>query len=82
MHECYIAEALRLYLVGISGLEPETSRLSGGCSNQLSYKPDWKPVDGRELRFSDDGMRLSKKPALARRNVFGKSIAAATGNAI
>ena len=25
--------------VGLSGLEPETSRLSGGCSNQLSYKP-------------------------------------------
>ena len=27
------------YLVGLSGLEPPTSRLSGGCSNQLSYKP-------------------------------------------
>ena len=26
-------------LVGSSGLEPPTSRLSGGCSNQLSYKP-------------------------------------------
>ena len=26
-------------MVGLSGLEPETSRLSGGCSNQLSYKP-------------------------------------------
>ncbi len=26
-------------LVGLSGLEPPTSRLSGGCSNQLSYKP-------------------------------------------
>ena len=25
--------------MGLSGLEPETSRLSGGCSNQLSYKP-------------------------------------------
>ena len=28
-----------LPLVGSSGLEPPTSRLSGGCSNQLSYKP-------------------------------------------
>ena len=26
-------------MVGLSGLEPETFRLSGGCSNQLSYKP-------------------------------------------
>ena len=26
-------------LVGSSGLEPPTSRLSGVCSNQLSYKP-------------------------------------------
>ncbi len=28
-------------MVGLSGLEPETSRLSGVCSNQLSYKPMW-----------------------------------------
>ncbi len=27
-------------LVGLSGFEPETSRLSGVCSNQLSYKPN------------------------------------------
>ena len=27
------------YLVGTSGLEPPTSRLSGVCSNQLSYVP-------------------------------------------
>ena len=27
------------YLVGPSGLEPLTSRLSGVCSNQLSYRP-------------------------------------------
>ena len=26
-------------LVGLSGLEPPTSRLSGGRSNRLSYKP-------------------------------------------
>ena len=26
-------------MVGLSGLEPPTSRLSGVCSNQLSYKP-------------------------------------------
>ena len=25
--------------MGLNGLGPSTSRLSGGCSNQLSYKP-------------------------------------------
>ena len=25
--------------MGLCGLEPQTSRLSGGCSNQLSYMP-------------------------------------------
>ena len=29
------------YLVGSSGLEPPTSRLSGVRSNRLSYKPAW-----------------------------------------
>ena len=28
-------------LVGSNGLGPSTSRLSGVCSNQLSYKPVW-----------------------------------------
>jgi hypothetical protein len=27
--------------VGLSGLEPLTSRLSGVRSNHLSYRPDW-----------------------------------------
>jgi hypothetical protein len=26
-------------VVGLTGFEPVTSRLSGGCSNQLSYRP-------------------------------------------
>lgn len=31
-----------LKLVGLSGLEPLTSRLSGVCSNHLSYRPSEK----------------------------------------
>ena len=34
-----IFESARPNLVGLSGLEPPTSRLSGGRSNQLSYNP-------------------------------------------
>ena len=33
-------------LVGLSGLEPPTSRLSGVRSNRLSYKPMWFPASG------------------------------------
>ena len=29
----------KILVVGRSGLEPPTSRLSGECSNQLSYEP-------------------------------------------
>ena len=49
-------------LVGLSGLEPPTSRLSGGCSNQLSYKP----VDlfGGVHSGGDDGIR-THDPLLA-----------------
>ncbi len=34
-------------MVGLSGLEPLTSRLSGVCSNHLSYKP--APSSGRHF---------------------------------
>ena len=38
-------------IVVLSGLEPPTSRLSAGCSNQLSY---------RTLRYTSTMLKLSK----------------------
>ena len=35
----YILNLWNFFQVGLSGLEPPTSRLSGVRSNQLSYKP-------------------------------------------
>ena len=32
-------DPVKLSDMGLSGLEPPTSRLSGACSNLLSYKP-------------------------------------------
>ena len=39
--ECIDGTTYRLNCIGVgpSGLEPPTSRLSGVCSNQLSYRP-------------------------------------------
>ena len=36
-------------MVGLTGLEPVTLRLSSACSNQLSYTPIADPI--RNLRF-------------------------------
>ena len=40
-----------LLLVGLRGLEPPTSRLSGVRSNHLSYKPIWFSASGRRFRL-------------------------------
>ena len=50
-----------MLLVGSSGLEPPTSRLSGVRSNQLSYKPILKSFD-----FSGDEEIRTLDPLLAR----------------
>ena len=39
-------------VVGLSGFEPLTSRLSGGRSNQLSYRPDIRGGRARQLPHS------------------------------
>ena len=52
---------LSLLGVGLSGLEPPTSRLSGVRSNQLSYKPILKSFD-----FSGDEEIRTLDPLLAR----------------
>ena len=35
--------------MGLSGIEPETSRLSGARSNRLSYKPMRSALQGRDV---------------------------------
>ena len=38
----YTPTSFVFFMVGLGGLEPPTSRLSGVRSNQLSYKPTYK----------------------------------------
>ena len=50
-------------LVGSSGLEPPTSRLSGVRSNRLSYEPIWFEV---RSPFGGDERDRTADPLLAR----------------
>ncbi len=58
--ECSTTELLRnnnALMVGLSGLEPPTSRLSGVRSNQLSYRPNFYGAgeENRTLIISLEG---------------------------
>ena len=57
-------------MVGLGGLEPPTSRLSGVRSNHLSYKPMLVFGDGRRFRlptpFGGDEEDRTPDPLLAR----------------
>ena len=53
-------------MVGLDGLEPSTSRLSGARSNHLSYRPFWPTVAYSFISIfgGDDGIR-THDPLLA-----------------
>ena len=59
-------------MVGLSGLEPLTSRLSGVRSNQLSYRPE----------FGGDEENRTPDPLLARQVLSQLSYAPKSGFAI
>ncbi len=46
------SRAVRLRVVGVTGVEPVTLRLSSACSNQLSYTPI-KVGGAEEIRTPD-----------------------------
>ena len=53
----------RIQVVGVTGVEPATLRLSSACSNQLSYTPAKRPrlVGGAEEGRTPD-LQLAKLP--------------------
>ena len=52
--------------VGLSGLEPPTSRLSGVRSNRLSYKPIFSGFSVRPQAFGGDKRDRTADPLLAK----------------
>ncbi len=56
-------------IVGLTGLEPVTLRLSSACSNQLSYRP----VRRLSRRIADLRLSIFDLEQLARKRVFSKS---------
>ena len=54
--ECSTTELLRNIDMGLNGLEPSTSRLSGVRSNQLSYRPIYYSLHIYYLMVGQDGI--------------------------
>ena len=52
--------------MGLNGLEPSTSRLSGGRSNQLSYKPMSFRGGPSHLSLGGDNRDRTDDPLLAK----------------
>ena len=48
-------------MVGLGGLEPPTSPLSGARSNHLSYRPKLQALDGGAYRDLTDDPLLAKQ---------------------
>ena len=53
-------------MVGSSGLEPPTSRLSAECSNQLSYEPIFQRSCSSEPERGGDERDRTDDPLLAK----------------
>ena len=55
-----------LQVVGVTGFEPVTLRLSSACSNQLSYTPArfYANLNGISLRLKVGGAEESRTPDL------------------
>ena len=58
---CDLSSIKKIEVVGLSGLEPPTSRLSGVRSNRLSYKPSSASLSG-----GGDEENRTPDPLLAR----------------
>ena len=59
--KCVCAVIQRYIVVGLGGLEPPASPLSGARSNHLSYRPNVSSPDGGACRDRTDDPLLAKQ---------------------
>ena len=73
---CLSARGFTRSVVGPGGLEPPTSRLSGVCSNQLSYRPLKRHVPDREVKNTRSHHSLNRSAAVfyGKRNEDGDTL--------
>jgi hypothetical protein len=58
------------WLVGLGGLEPPTPRLSSVCSNQLSYRPCFSVLHGRQNDAQPIGVSARTSCVVSRKEVI------------